>query len=61
MMRACSMFMKRLLILLLDNKVTLFVQVLLHHFPGPGTSVVPLLRLATPADFLFSINVSKSS
>ena len=28
------MFMKRLLILLLDNKVTLFVQVLLHHFPG---------------------------
>ena len=34
MMRACSMFMKRLLILLLDNKVTLFVQVLLHHFPG---------------------------
>ena len=26
--------MKSLLILLLNNKVTLFVQVLLHHFPG---------------------------
>ena len=34
MMRACSMFMKRLLIQLLDNKDTLFVQVLLHHFQG---------------------------